>query len=218
MTNMTALYFAAVILLINIALWIFFFYKLRNEFSPARVLDQIRSELDKLLMEVMRESESNILLIEARIQGLKDLIAEADKRIRLADNEEEKRTFEKKVLSQTESVVTPSPKSKQKRTPMQIKLAAYEEAVVPSTEVTEAVEPKPKEDPHVEVAVEPSLFALEKPEIKLSAKPIPQKKSMRDSIMELSNMNFSPELIAEKLNIPVNEVQLAINLGMVRRG
>ena len=49
-------------------------------------------------------------------------------------------------------------------------------------------------------------------EIVLSKDPVVQKKSTKEQILELHNLDFSPDKIAEILSISENEVQLAINL------
>ena len=69
---------SVLILIINVGLWLFFYIKFKTEFSSAKVLENIRLEVDKLLKEIQRETENTILLIEARIEGLKQLIDEAD--------------------------------------------------------------------------------------------------------------------------------------------
>ena len=55
-------------------------------------------------------------------------------------------------------------------------------------------------------------------EIVLSKDPItPPKKSTKEQILELHRLDFSPDKISEMLNIPENEVQLAINLAGVAK-
>ena len=84
---MESLIFSMFVLVINLVLWLVFFYKFKTTYSPERVLKSIRVEVDKLFTEIMRTTEEDVTLIEARIAGLKDLIAQADERILLADSQ-----------------------------------------------------------------------------------------------------------------------------------
>ena len=118
-----AAYFSLTILIINIILWIYFFYKFKKTYSPDKVLKSIRRELDKLFQEIVREAENDVTIIEGRIKGLKALIAEADERILRAENEVAKRTREKQVLADLDAS-KPEPKP---QTSSQKKLSQYEQ-------------------------------------------------------------------------------------------
>ena len=245
---MEGVYFSLMILVINVILWLYFYYKFKKTYSPEKVLKSIRKEVDKLFKEIIRETEEDVSIVEARIKGLKSLIAEADERILRAENEVAKRNREKQVLSDLESVNKPEPKT---RTTNQKKLSQYEQTAfsIPA----ERKQPKPADDVVYDEKKEEQLefdsaavaeSALEeyrdsvavdvpqeliskavesskKPEkektieIVLSKDPITPKKSTKEQILELHKLDFSPDKISEMLNIPENEVQLAINLASV---
>ncbi len=245
---MEGVYFSAVILIINVILWLYFYSKFKKTYSPEKVLKSIRKELDKLFTEIVREAEEDVSVIEDRIKGLKALIAEADERISRAESEVAKLNSEKKMLADLETTAELKPVQNVKRpgSSAQKKLSAYEQTAfsVPQRQKAaeiakeEPVMPVPAEEPvqlelnafepesddSVEVAVSQDLISqasekAAKPEKKetieivLSKDAIPvNKKSSREKIMELYKLDIAPEQISEMLNIPLNEVQLAINL------
>ena len=121
---MESVYFSATIMIINIILWLFFYYKFKKTYSPEKVLKSIRRELDKLFKDIVREAEEDVTIIEGRINGLKALIAEADERILRAENEVAKRNREKQVLAELES---DNKKEQKPQTTSQKKLSQYEQ-------------------------------------------------------------------------------------------
>ncbi|MBO4732721.1 MAG: hypothetical protein J5597_07990, partial [Spirochaetaceae bacterium] len=178
---------------------LFLYIKFKTEFSSAKVLENIRLEVDKLLIEIQRETENTILLIEARIEGLKQLIDEADKRISIAEGEIKKRRHEKQVLSKLHAEETVPVK----KTQVQKKLEAYEILASPT--------PAPNTPPEVEVAVEPELFNQE-PQFSVAQEPVKIKKSVKDKIIEMYKQDFTTQYIAKELGISVSEVDFLINM------
>jgi len=89
---MNALFYTALILLvINLVVLFAAFIRLKDRFSSARILGDIRSEIDRLIMDLGRETDRDVAILEDRIRGLRELMDEADRRILLADREESKR-------------------------------------------------------------------------------------------------------------------------------
>ena len=89
---MNALFYTALILLvINLVVLFAAFIRLKDRFSSARILGDIRSEIDRLIMDLGRETDRDVAILEDRIRGLRELMNEADRRILLADREESKR-------------------------------------------------------------------------------------------------------------------------------
>lgn len=89
---MNALFYTALVLLIiNLVVLFAAFIRLKDRFSSARILGDIRSEIDRLIMDLGRETDRDVAILEDRIRGLRELMDEADRRILLADREESKR-------------------------------------------------------------------------------------------------------------------------------
>ena len=152
-------------------------------------------------MEIQRETENTTLLIEARIDGLKQLISEADKRLSIAEGEIKKRKHEKQVLSKLhaeENVPV-------KKTQVQKKLEAYEVIAAPAP----ALDVKPEIE--VDVDVEPELFNQE-PQFSVAPEPVKIKKSTKDKILEMNKQDFTSQYIAKELGVSVSEVDFLINM------
>ena len=89
---MTALFYTALVLfIINLVVLFAAFIRLKDRFSSARILGDIRSEIDRLILDLGRETDRDVAILEDRIRGLRELMDEADRRILLADREESKR-------------------------------------------------------------------------------------------------------------------------------
>jgi len=73
-------------------LGMFFFYLfMRSRFSRERLLADVRAEVDKLIIDLGREADRDVALLESRILNLRSLMDEADRRIVLAGRETAKR-------------------------------------------------------------------------------------------------------------------------------
>ena len=75
--------FCVVILIINIILWVFCFKVFRKSFSAKGVLTEIRQEAEKIIIEINRETDSAITLMEAKINQVREIIDTVDKKIML---------------------------------------------------------------------------------------------------------------------------------------
>ena len=84
------------LLVFNITGWILFIiiqrWLLGRTLNPQKVLKDIESELDSILTEMNGTTERNIRLIEDSVRRLKEQIAGADKRIKVLQGEDEKRS------------------------------------------------------------------------------------------------------------------------------
>ena len=76
---------------VNFLSMVFFFLYLRSRFSKQRLTGELRSEVDKLIIDLGREADRDVALLESRIQNLRSLMDEADRRILLAGKEDIKR-------------------------------------------------------------------------------------------------------------------------------
>jgi len=84
-----------IILFANGLAWVIFILVFRivhkRTVRPKKLLMEIESELDSLLVEMNGTTDRNIRLIEESIRRLKDEVATADKRIRILQGEIQKR-------------------------------------------------------------------------------------------------------------------------------
>jgi hypothetical protein len=82
--------FVVTIGIFNIILWIIFIIKFKKLFSTDDIISKTRSEMNNMIIDINRNTERDISLIDDRTQKLKLIIAEADRHIALARAEEEK--------------------------------------------------------------------------------------------------------------------------------
>lgn len=73
--------------------------KIEKFVSPAEILDQIREEINRVIVELNQATHRNISLIEDRINRLMELLAKADKKISLLHREGEKHEVGKQVYT-----------------------------------------------------------------------------------------------------------------------
>ena len=150
-------------------------------------LGNIKQEVEKILIEINKVTDSSLSLIENRMNTLREVIALADKRVSLADKEFAKKEQELITLNRIDEIHTTVKK---------------DNATVKSyVENAYKVNSKQKNDGGI------SLFAAEdfnerrEPEL-----------SLKDKVLDLFNQGIDVYLIAEKLDSSVAEVQTIINL------
>ena len=78
---------------------IVFYLVLRTRFSRNALSAELRSEVDKLIIDLGREADRDVALLESRIKSLRTLIDEADRRIVLSNRETAKREDSIKIYA-----------------------------------------------------------------------------------------------------------------------
>jgi len=74
--------------------------KLSKSLDPQAVLESIREEVDRIIVELNSTTDRNITLLEDKVQSLTTLIEQADKRIGILRREIEKHELAGKVYSE----------------------------------------------------------------------------------------------------------------------
>src|SRR5574344_3171092 len=119
---MAAIIICTFICILNVIMWIIFANKFKKLFSTDDIIAKTREELNHMIIDVNRNADRNITLIEEKIKELKSVTAEAERRLALERSEEEKRmkvnalsleatqvTEEKKSVSRIETAKTMRP-------------------------------------------------------------------------------------------------------------
>jgi len=75
---------------------IFFYFKRRIDKSlkTEEVINSIRKEIEQLILELNQTTNRNVDIIEDRIQNLKEVIASADKQVKILNREIQKKAKE----------------------------------------------------------------------------------------------------------------------------
>src|SRR5574344_54969 len=93
------LVFCIVVLIVNIILWVLCFKRIRKEFSPDGSLNELKKEVDKIIIEINKETDTDITIIEAKCKQIKDLLALADKKLNLYQETIDQRKLEVETLN-----------------------------------------------------------------------------------------------------------------------
>lgn len=189
--------YIALITLINLSLWLLLFLRLRKKFAPSVILREIRLEVEKLIIEINKEVDQDISLIEARRSGLKELLEKIDERILIIDKKIGLIDQENALLEKEEKVL---------------------EALNPQRAYTKHRSQNSKHSLSESSLSEPSLFTshednTEQPiQISFSKNPINQAKATRDYVVSLALQGKDVNEIADSLKMPVREVSLILEL------
>ncbi len=195
-----------IISLINLALWVVFFFRLKRTFSPQALLTDIKNEVDKLLIEINKTALEDVTLIEEHAKALRSLIDDADKRILLLQGQEKGKKREKEVLerlSNKKTVPVSDKKALQtyKKMSEKVEDEGHADGVqlsidFDSYKIDDSLQPTPPPDL-------PEISHVENSPIE----DIP----LKERVLRLAANDFSPDYIANKLGCSVSEVQLIID-------
>jgi len=172
----------------------FFYFKryIKRRTSESKLLDEHRTEAHSLIVEINAATDRSVQLVEDRLETLKKIQADTDKRISVYVRELEKsRNGEALYTSLGRGI-----------------RSALNTQVEPPPEKPEApkfyvVKQDPPEPPQ-ETAVQPPPKNQ-------------SKRQIRAQIDELIEEGFTPEQIASRLEVGIAEVSLAMNLNRQKK-
>ena len=215
--------FCVVILIINIILWIFCFKVFRKSFSAKGVLSEIRQEAEKIIIEINRETDSAITLMEAKINQVREIIDTVDKKIMLYETTLVQKENERQLYQQFSEF-------QQNQNPMQraIKVYKMNDNVGTSEHLPLFTENAGTSDlKKSKVSKKASVYEQNKdksenfeldfseenemPKV-IQTEKIEPKVPIQQQIIKLAKEGFSADLIASKLNISISEVSMTIDL------
>ena len=215
--------FCVVILIINIILWIFCFKVFRKSFSAKGVLTDIRQEAEKIIIEINRETDSAITLMEAKINQVREIIDTVDKKIMLYETTLVQKENERQLYQQFSEF-------QQNQNPMQraIKVYKMNDNVGVSEHLPLFTENAGTSDlKKSKVSKKASVYEQNKdksenfeldfseenemPKV-IQTEKIEPKVPIQQQIIKLAKEGFSADLIASKLNISISEVSMTIDL------
>ena len=80
------------LIVLNILLWLLFLRNFKKLFTTDDVIEKAKSEINRIVIDLNANAERNISLIDDRINRLRTLVADAEKRIKLLDDISTKNT------------------------------------------------------------------------------------------------------------------------------
>jgi hypothetical protein len=222
---------------LNIILWIVFFHRFSKIFSTDDIIENTRTELNRMIGDVNRNTERNITLIEDRIKELKKIIAEADKRMALYASEQKKHTLgtEYRTTIDKVSLDVSENEKKLRETPIQkaagkyrknaenpVGAAVSQETVYSITprgfkqttesEQAELFQPLVEEKSMTSATASETITSDAVPKVFMSENPIVSKKDFNVKVQELYEKGETIEKIASALSSSITEVQFAIDM------
>jgi len=192
--NLTYLIF---IILTALCFFLFFYLKwyIKKRASVSGQLEEYRTEVNKLKVEINSVTERNLDLIEDRVKKLKELMEETDRRVSVYAGELEKSRRGEALYTSLGRGIRAALKTEEESAPASPLLSP----VRPQDSLLTQPKPPPsKPAPEASAAAPPS-------------KP-PSKRQIRSSIDLLLNEGLTPEQVASRLDISIAEVNLAMNL------
>lgn len=190
---------AIILLILNIFLILFFYFKFKNQFSDRASINNIKNETQKLVAQIAFQTDQSVTIMEDKIREVNMLISELDKRILLSGKEEEKRSAADRVYQSLSEAAAIQPISSFDKNPM-----TKNENISPKNNKLNDTQDVEKEEP-IKIYTKQIL----------SSKPnagIVSEVSFKDQIIEMAKKGLSIELIAEKVPLPTGEIELIISM------
>jgi len=176
----------------------------RKHTSPDAILSTLKEEVRRLEADIDEKTEQDLQLLEERIKTLRDLIAEAERRIAVFNKELSRSRAEENAYAALKPEPH-SPKAAQKKAPKRKtpprkapgELKPAYDSVHPRSllETLEVREPDP----------EPRFIRSSNP---ISPKPRP----LKERVEELRQAGFSADIIADRLGLTITETKIYLAL------
>ena len=213
---MAIIIIATLLCLLNIILWIIFAAKFKRIFSTDDIIEKTRDEINHMIIDMNRNADRNITLIDEKIKELKAVTAEAERRLALEKSEDEKRE-KVKALSMATQQINEEPKrligkietqKSQKQThktnsvaEIYMKEQSQGDLFSATDNKENQVEEEKESDQKIPVVV---------PKVYLSDKPITPKKDFNTLVKEKIEQGETIEDIAAELGRSTQEVKFAL--------
>lgn len=226
-----------VALILANCLAMFLFYRfLRSRFSQKRLLGELRSEVDRLIVDLGREADRDVAVLESRVQSLRSLIDEADRRILVAGKESARRQEEADVLRRIqEPTTTPAPRSadstislasKRPRDVIRVSEASGNPEVSLATDARSTKLSRATDRSPIATEADSSMNSgssglagkgepvriYTRPRVVNAERKIEPFIPVQDRVIDMARQGFSPEMIAGNLSISLGEVELILDM------
>ena len=180
---------------VNIILWLFLFFYFKKRFSSQEMLEDIRQEFEKLLNDIQGQTDRDISLVDGKSKELKDLIENADQRIKAIKREQRRQKKDEAESIKAQKLVTGTEPVTMLQNPVyplgNIVNRYVGNSEVVSTRAETVISPNPTPSPS---------------DVTKNDKPV------REKVLELWKLGMEPELIAEKLTVSLTEIRMIIDM------
>lgn len=214
------------LLILELLGMVFFYLFMRSRFSRARLLADVRAEVDKLIIDLGREADRDVALLESRILNLRSLMDEADKRILLAGTETARRRDAAETAAalasvrQGDSIGISAAAARTARdggpvfptgpalvmNPVSVPVAQPE----PAQAREESARPAQPEIERESPSRSEPITVYTRPIVKRSDTPIEPVIPLQERVLDMARKNISNDMIASTMSISLGEVELII--------
>ena len=210
---------AVLLIILNLLGWLIFLKNFKRLFTTDNVINNAKSEINRIVIDLNGNTERNINLIDDRINRLRTIVAEAEKKIKLLEESEKRSVLAKDLRARVGGVSHEMPERLPVRTPAD----AYLKNSMPQTAESAASGSMTTVPPTQMAPSSSEKAALSEPFIQGDAAvPVPSvsvvplkktvKKDMKESIVSLFDMGFMIDEIAAKLGCSTTEVQFVLTI------
>ncbi|MGF7107992.1 hypothetical protein [Treponema pedis] len=187
----------------NIFFLIIFYLKLQKRFSGKTEIENAEKQVYKLISDITFHTEQSITILEDKLNETNSIIAELNKRILLAKNEEEKRKQAEEILK---NIISPQNSNSSSKT----KAKKQSTSASPKRKKTE----EKKEIKNLEMFPSEPIKIYTKQILSSPNRNVLQESSFREQIIEMARKGLSVELIAEKVPLPIGEIELIVSMNV----
>jgi hypothetical protein len=183
--------------------------RVRRATTSESQIAQIREEVSRLLVELNRTTDRNIVLMEDRIGSINELLAAADKKIGLLQREIEKHDVGTKIYSRLAQGRSPAVGGAPG--PFDARRAAPEAPPAGPSLAVELSE-RPEEGARTRGGEDATARRGEGAPKRRREGPVGSEGDLQERVMMLHRAGFTSALIAGRVGIPLGEVELIISL------
>lgn len=207
------------LIIFNILAWIVFLRNFKKLFTTEDVIEKAKSEINRIVIDLNANAERNISIIDDKINRLRALIAESDKKIKLLEDINTKtaalndfrvkmeKSAQKNISTEKNylKIAEVSIHKNAEKLPNGGQSTLFDEV----SSLNEQVRAQNTDSAPIyfseRLAASPSVSVLGT-SLKAKSKPV------KDSIISLFDAGFSVEEIAARLNCSTTEVSFALSL------
>jgi len=190
---------------VSFCFFIFFYFKwyIKRRTSVSVFLAEYQNEVHRLIAEIDSATDRDSMLVEDRINRLKTILEETDKRVAVYARELDRSRNGEALYTSLGRGIRAALNTPVETSPTEGRHAqAALSQMQPEIQIPAAKTPATARQEGVQAALE-SLQSEDSP---------PSKKQLRSKIEAMVNNGLSPGEIASNLKISISEVDLAINL------
>lgn len=227
-------YFVVFLCIFNIVMWIVFLKKFKKLFTTDNIIEETKDEYNKLVTDFNKNTSMNITILDDRIQSLRALVKEADKKIKLL-NEIEKKGYaalefqnalsKPKISSPHKKAITAYSNEKHHSEINQINPNSSFSVTEKGEKQTHAEYSQKTlfddKEEQIDTAVQMKMNSrgeswaevpVVNPEVFVPETSIVRKKDKKSEIIRMYDSGISIEEIASELSLTDTEVQFALSL------